>query len=86
MSLDSQIQAAQHALASIEHQVAALRDQLAAAQAREQLARSALAQMLEAVVYLVDTDDSLAEASAAARRILDGLYQEAGQVGPVVRL
>ncbi|MBX3169264.1 MAG: hypothetical protein KF760_17805 [Candidatus Eremiobacteraeota bacterium] len=66
--------AVQHALAGIEDQVAALRDQLAVAQAREQAARSALAQLLEAVAYLADIDDGLAEASATAQRILDQLY------------
>ncbi|MBN9419318.1 MAG: hypothetical protein J0I12_27930 [Candidatus Eremiobacteraeota bacterium] len=68
--------AVRHALSTVEEVVAALRDQVATSKAREQIARSALARLLETVNYFADTDDTMAAASAAAQQVLDQLYTD----------
>ena len=60
-----------HALATIEDQVAALRDQLATARAREHVARSALARLIEAAS---DDPHDFDTQLAAAKESLEQLY------------
>lgn len=76
MPTRSECEIIRQALATIENQIANLRDQVVTARAREQTARAALVQLLEAVAYLVNTDDTVADASATATRILEQLYSD----------
>lgn len=64
-----------HALATIEDQVAALRDSLGASRAREQAARSALTQLIEAVER--ECPGQLDEELRAAQAALEQLYLDA---------
>ena len=66
--------AVRHALATIEDQVAALRDQLATARAREHVARSALARLVEAAS---DDPHDFDAQLAAAKESLEQLYLDA---------
>lgn len=66
--------AVRHALATIDGQVAALRDQLATARAREHAVRSALARLVEAAC---DDQHDFDTQLAAARESLEQLYLDA---------